>query len=275
MSKLSNSKPMNWESLLIQDRFFLDNLSINESYRSQFHKDQDRVVFSTAFRKLAGKTQVHPLSISDRIHNRLLHSLEVGSVGRSLGVQVGYHIKDDLPDDVSPDDIGVIVQNACLVHDIGNPPFGHAGEYAIQDWTKQNPNFFDVITKEELGDFEHFEGNAQGFRLLIQTENHFNEGGLRLTYPTLASSLKYPWTQNNRPENKKFSVNHSENRQLEDLMFRLGIPKNDKEQYARHPLSYLMEAADDICYALMDLEDAVELNILTFKEVTDIFQAIL
>ncbi|BCE00439.1 deoxyguanosinetriphosphate triphosphohydrolase [Marinicellulosiphila megalodicopiae] len=265
---------MTWKKLLIQERFFLDQDSQNESFRSQFHKDQDRVVFSTAFRKLAGKTQVHPLSTSDRIHNRLLHSLEVGSVGRSLGVQVGFHIKDDLPENISPDDIGVIVQNACYVHDIGNPPFGHAGEYAIQDWTRQHPEFFDMLSANEMDDLKNFEGNAQGFRLLIQTENHFNEGGLRLTYPTLACSLKYPWTYNKKPKNKKFAVYHSEQRQLDTLMFRLGIYKKTNGQYSRYPLSYLMEAADDICYALMDLEDAVTLNILTFKEVADIFQSI-
>lgn len=264
---------MNWHQLLTTERYGHQARELAELGRSHFHKDYDRIVFSGAFRKLGGKTQVHPLAKYDHIHNRLIHSMEVGSVGRSLGIRVAEAIRSQLPKDVQPDDLGIIVQAACLAHDIGNPPFGHAGEYAIQDWFKreQNKALLGGLTALEKRDLQQFEGNAQGFRTIAQTEYHLNNGGLRLSYPTLGASLKYPWTAKNAGPKGKFSCFQSEHRLLQELANKLGLIKTGEAQFARHPLSYLMEAADDICYALIDLEDAVALNILDFAEVEEVF----
>jgi dGTPase len=265
--------PMNWHQLLTTARFGHDAPGPADMGRSHFHKDHDRIVFSGAFRKLGGKTQVHPLAKYNHIHNRLIHSMEVGSVGRSLGIRVAEIIKDQLPEGIEPDDLGIIVQAACLAHDIGNPPFGHAGEYAIQDWFKRADNqiFLSGLTDLEKLDLQSFEGNAQGFRTLAQVEYHLNNGGLRLTFPTLGTSLKYPWTAEQAGANGKFSCFRSEHRFLQELANRLGLIQQPDGRLARHPLSYLMEAADDICYALIDLEDAVELSIIEFVEVEEIF----
>lgn len=263
---------MKWEKLLTTERHGHSALSGTEISRSNFHKDHDRIVFSSAFRKLTGKTQVHPLAINDQIHTRLIHSIEVASVGRSLGLKVGDRLADVMPDWVRPDDIGVIVQAACLAHDIGNPPFGHAGEFAVQDWFKQYSNtwLLDGLSDLQRQDFQKFEGNAQGFRIVSQLEYHLFKGGLRLTYPTLGSLLKYPWTVDEAGSKGKFSCFQSEKDILAQLAGQMGLKKLGDNHYARHPLSYLMEAADDLCYAIIDLEDAVELNILVFDEVEPI-----
>ena len=267
---------MNWESLLTTAREGHDALGPADMGRSHFHKDHDRIVFSGAFRKLGGKTQVHPLAKYDHIHNRLIHSMEVGSVGRSLGIRVAEELKQELPIGIQADDLGTIIQSACLAHDIGNPPFGHAGEYAIQDWFKRDANkhYLAGLTELERLDLQSFEGNAQGFRTVSQIEYHFNNGGLRLTFPTLGASLKYPWTADLAGAKGKFSCFQSELRNLEELANKLGLKRKADGRFARHPLSYLMEAADDICYALIDLEDAVELSIIEFSEVKDIFLSI-
>lgn len=261
---------MHWQQLLSAERHGHPTLAVQELGRSHFHKDHDRIVFSSAFRRLSGKTQVHPLSLNDHVHTRLIHSVEVGSVGRSLGLRVGERIAAQLPPWCQPDDIGVIVQAACLAHDIGNPPFGHAGEYAIQDWFRQQSQLLSPLSEPEQDDLKHWEGNAQGLRLVAQVEQHLFGGGLRLTYPTLASMLKYPWTVQNRSSKGKFACFQSEAQLLHDVAERLGLSNPEQGRWHRHPLSYLMEAADDICYAIIDLEDAVELNILEFSEVRDL-----
>lgn len=259
---------MHWQQLLSTERHA--HSTPQELGRSHFHKDHDRIVFSSAFRRLSGKTQVHPLSLNDHVHTRLIHSVEVGSVGRSLGLRVGERIASELPPWCQPDDIGVIVQAACLAHDIGNPPFGHAGEYAIQDWFRQHEHWLSPLTESQQDDFKHWEGNAQGFRLVAQIEQHLMGGGLRLTFPTLASMLKYPWTVPHRTSKGKFACFQSEAPLLSHVAEQLGLTTLKNHCWARHPLSYLMEAADDICYAIIDLEDAVELNILEYGEVRDV-----
>lgn len=259
---------MHWHQLLSTERY--GHTAPQELGRSHFHKDHDRIVFSSAFRRLSGKTQVHPLSLNDHVHTRLIHSVEVGSVGRSLGLRVGERIANQLPPWCQPDDLGVIVQAACLAHDIGNPPFGHAGEYAIQDWFRRQTHWLAPLSAAEQDDFKHWEGNAQGFRLVAQVEQHLMGGGLRLTFPTLASMLKYPWTVTHRTAKGKFACFQSEAHLLNTVAEQLGLTQATPHLWRRHPLSYLMEAADDICYAIIDLEDAVELNILEFAEVRDV-----
>lgn len=264
---------MNWQLLLSPERLGKTVLSPDELGRSPFHKDYDRVIFSGAFRRLGRKTQVHPVSSNDLIHTRLTHSLEVASVGRSLGILVGELLRDELPHWCLPVDLGVIVQSACLAHDIGNPPFGHSGEDAFRYWFLQaaGKGWFDEMTDSELADFLNFEGNAQGLRILTQLEYHQYEGGMRLTYATLGSYLKYPWTsryaQAEGYKKCKFGCYQSELPLLEQVATKLGLPQVDVERWQRHPLVYLLEVADDICYGLIDLEDGIEMDLLSYEEV--------
>ncbi|MEN6670454.1 deoxyguanosinetriphosphate triphosphohydrolase [Psychrobacter sp. B38] len=258
-----------------------------ETARSHFHKDYDRLVFSHSFRQLNQKTQVHPLTNQLGIHTRLTHSLEVSCIGRSLGMMAAEKLHDTLdnglPTGVSPADVGVIVQAACLAHDIGNPPFGHAGEYAIRDWFRQ-PKPQAILQNLDINaqlDLLAYEGNAQGFRLLVRNEHHPDKDGMRLTCATLGAFMKYPWlaahsndVNNHRISNnvQKFGCFESEASQLEALAATLHLPRSEQHDgFARHPLAYLLEAADDICYALIDLEDGINLNMLTYTEVASIF----
>ncbi len=263
---------MNWSRLLTTQRYGHEDLTPGEAGRSHFHKDHDRIIFSSAFRRLGRKTQVHPFALNDHIHTRLTHSIEVGSVGRSLGIRVGDMLFSDLPDWVTPHDLGMIVQSACLAHDIGNPPFGHAGEYAIRDWfeSRQEAPLLSALTSLEFQDLATFEGNAQGFRVVTRIENHLFQGGLRLTYPTLGALLKYPWGIENISTANKFSAFQSEIEILDALGRDLGLVRGESGRWCRHPLAFLVEAADDICYAILDLEDAVELNLLSFEDVKSI-----
>lgn len=267
------STALDWQTLLTRERLGKPVYSSDELGRSPFHKDHDRIIFSGAFRRLGRKTQVHPVSSNDHIHTRLTHSLEVGCVGRSLGMRVGEMLRDELPAWCAPSDLGVIVQSACLSHDIGNPPFGHSGEDAIRHWFRQaaGRGWLDDMSEAERGDFLSFEGNAQGFRVLTQLEYHQFDGGMRLTYATLGSYLKYPWTARHAEalgyKKHKFGCYQNELPRLEQIAAKLGLPKLDEQRWARHPLVYLMEAADDICYALIDLEDGVEMELLDYAEV--------
>ncbi|MFT5708494.1 MAG: dGTPase [Oceanospirillaceae bacterium] len=264
---------MQWQSLLTPKRYGHEDLP-EELGRSHFHKDHDRIIFSSAFRRLGRKTQVHPLALNDHIHTRLTHSIEVGSIGRTLGIRVGELIKDKLPAWVSPHDLGMIVQSACLAHDIGNPPFGHAGEYAIRDWFKQpaGERLLASLSDAQKCDIQTFEGNAQGFRVVTTIENHLYDGGLRLTYPTLGTLIKYPWLSTQANAKGKFSCYMTELSFMQKLADELGLISLGENSWCRHPLTYLMEAADDICYAILDLEDAMELNILSFARIRPIMQ---
>ncbi|WP_182406714.1 deoxyguanosinetriphosphate triphosphohydrolase [Psychrobacter sp. GP33] len=289
-------KPLNanehWARLFSAQRLGSDKLPPTQnSARSAFHKDYDRLVFSHSFRQLNQKTQVHPLTNRLGIHTRLTHSLEVSCIGRSLGMMAAEKLHDKLegglPDGVTPADVGVIVQAACLAHDIGNPPFGHAGEYAIRDWFlhPERERLLQHLSVEERLDITTYEGNAQGFRLLVNNEHHPDKGGMRLTCATLGAFMKYPWRaiHSNATQNKelqsntqKFGCFSSEAAQLEQLAVCLHLPRSlQHEGYARHPLAYLLEAADDICYALIDLEDGVHLNMLNYDEVAAILQTLI
>jgi len=252
-----------------------------ELARSPFHKDYDRIIFSHSFRQLNRKTQVHPLTQHDGIHTRLTHSLEVSCIGRSLGMLAAEKIKDNLPAWISPADVGAIIQAACLAHDIGNPPFGHAGEYAIREWfdDASHTDFLNNLSPEQEADVRQFEGNAQGLRLLTKIDYHPNDGGMRLTYATLGAYLKYPWLSQtidptgNTPASRrpKFGCYQSEKEVLQEIAEHLGLIQLGDYHYCRHPLTYLLEAADDICYALIDLEDGISLNMLSYAEVEPVF----
>lgn len=262
----------------------------DECIRSPFNRDYDRIIFSQSFRKLSGKTQVHPLTDNDTIHNRLTHSLETASVGRSLGLILGNFLSNNkndeysLPEGISALDIATIVQSACLAHDLGNPPFGHAGEYAISNWFKeffgkQKIEDIDNIHKRE---FESFDGNGQGFRIVCKLENNFGHGGMNLTASTLAAMIKYPYNSNIAQYNDKTSVFFSERNKFYKIWDHLELiyekeedDKKKKKYYLRHPLSYLMEAADDICYAFLDIVDAIELKIIKLVDIIDLYRSII
>lgn len=264
---------MQWDKLLTSKRLGIKD-SDGDGIRTEYYRDYDRIVFSASFRRLARKTQVHPLSFNDHIHNRLTHSVEVSSVGRSLGLAVGLKIKDKLPSDITAVDFASIIQAACVAHDIGNPPFGHAGEYAVRQWFTENMGLLDdSLTEAQKSDLKSFEGNAQGFRIVSQLENHYKDGGLRLTFATLGALIKYPWESSHKltTEKDKFNVFQSEVSIFNDVVEALGLLKLEGGEYARHPLAYLMEAADDICYKILDIEDALELNLLRMDDVTPIF----
>jgi len=260
---------MEWYQILSTKRFGRENDDGKlTGGRTAFESDIDRILFSGSFRRLGRKTQVHPLVANDHIHTRLTHSLEVSSVGRALGKALGAKIVKELPAGISESDLATIVQAACLAHDIGNPPFGHAGESAMADWFEQNgPKLFENLSPDYKHDIIGFDGNAQGFRVLTQTENHLFEGGLQLTYATLGSFLKYPWSSHSRK--RKFGSFISELPNLQRIADELGLASTSEFHWCRHPLAYLVEAADDICYAVIDLEDAVELRILQFEAVRD------
>ncbi len=272
-----------WGKLLFIGRYENRSASFSKD-RSPFQIDIDRITFSSSFRRLGQKTQVHLLTKNDDVHTRLSHSLEVACVGRSLGVKVGYWLEEQrtLPDGIKPEHIGEIVQAACLAHDIGNPPFGHAAEEAIKEY------FVDLfesgnkiqINEEQKRDLTKFDGNAMAFRVLTHKEFYESNGGMRLTYPTLGAVLKYPWTSN-ATEKSKFSCFQTELKALHDVaeklkMRRLDSGKRDNTvKYARHPLAYLVEAADDICYKILDLEDAVTIGLLPANLIINKFRPIL
>lgn len=245
-----------------------------DALRTDFHIDYDRVVFSSAFRRLGRKTQVHPFAEHDHTHNRLTHSVEVASVGRSLGNRVGMMMRAGglLPQGNTPSDIGAVVQVACLAHDLGNPPFGHTGEDALRDWFR-NPahaRYLETLSEAERNDVQTYEGNAHSLRILASLEMYRNKGGMRLTAATIGTLLKYPWTTLDERGRKKFNIYQTELPFMRRVADELGLIEQGSDRWARHPLSYLMEAADDICYALLDLEDAVEIGLLGDAEVESI-----
>jgi dGTPase len=237
--------------------------------RTDFQRDFDRLIFSSPFRRLQNKTQVFPLPGSIFVHNRLTHSLEVSCVGRSLGNNAGKALaKKYGENEASFQEIGSIVAAACLAHDMGNPPFGHSGERAISAYfTEGNGKILKEKIMSEGGrfdDFVHFEGNANALRLLTHQFVGRRRGGFAMTYSTLASIIKYPYASTFSGEKGKFGFFQSEESTYNKIKEELGIITNpfDNRRYARHPLVYLVEAADDICYQIMDIEDATKLHIL-------------
>ncbi len=276
---------MNWKNLLSTQRFRTKNGEIiptvtpstqegADALRTDFHIDYDRVVFSGAFRRLGRKTQVHPLAEHDLTHNRLTHSVEVASVGRSIGNRVGVMLQAGgfLPENNTPSDIGAIVQVACLAHDLGNPPFGHTGEDALRDWFRnpKNQPFLQTLNDAERNDIQTYEGNAHSLRITASLEMYPDTGGMRLTSAAIGALLKYPWTTQHPNGRKKFNIYQTELPFIRRVANELGLIESGKDCWVRHPLSYLMEAADDICYALLDLEDAVELDLLSDAEIESV-----
>jgi dGTPase len=270
---------MNWEQLLSLKRFGDTHKRLRKEQdetRLGFEVDYDRIIFSSEFRSLQDKTQVVPLSKTDFVHTRLTHSLEVSVVGRSLGRKVGQkllekhpHLKD--AHGYQMNDFGAIVAAAALAHDIGNPPFGHSGEKAIGEFFKSGNgrHFEDQLTKKQYQDLCDFEGNANGLKILTESRQG-RIGGLRLSYATLGAFTKYP--KESLPKkptthiaDKKYGFFQNEKETFKDIANELGLIKrgsNDDVSYCRHPLVYLVEAADDICYTIIDFEDGINLGLI-------------
>ncbi len=270
---------MNWDQLLSAKRLGLENREFKntDEIRSQFQRDYDRIIFSSPFRRLQNKTQVFPLPGSVFVHNRLTHSLEVASVGRSIANLVAQELRKrtDIQNKEILNELGSIVSAACLAHDMGNPPFGHAGEVAISKYFSEGngKRLKTVVTEEEWNDLTNFEGNANALRLLTHQFKGRRDGGFALTYSTLATLIKYPYgTDAMLQGKKKFGYFQAEKETFLKIANELGLKKmsDDPIVFARHPLVYLVEAADDICYETMDIEDAHKLKILDTQTTFDL-----
>lgn len=268
---------MDWNQLICDTRLGLENYTdAKGGVRSEFERDYDRLVFSSPFRRLQNKTQVFPLPGSIFVHNRLTHSLEVSCVGRSLANEISRLLQERCTPGSSCHKrlgkIGEIVAAACLAHDLGNPPFGHSGEKTIGAFFSEGKGMFlkDKFNTRQWNDLTHFEGNANSFRSLVHQFHGRRPGGFAMTYSTLASIVKYPYSSSNAGSKGKFGFFTTELADYEKIAGTLGIIKLGDELYCRHPLVYVVEAADDICYQVMDIEDAHKLKILNDSETTDI-----
>ncbi len=269
---------MDWIQLLSDRRRGENAVFETSRSRSRFEQDYDRIIFSYPFRMLQDKTQVFPLPKQDFVHTRLTHSLEVASVGRSLGKLCGEQVLANNRElgaaGIESTDFGAIVSAAALMHDLGNPPFGHAGENAISEFFRK-PAYNDLIkphvTEKEWSDLTNFEGNAQGFRLV----NMQNFQGLKLTYATLGAFTKYPresiiaGVDKSRKSQKKYGFLQSNKAMFSELADEVGLIKLSAPKdaaWCRHPLAFLVEAADDICYNIIDLEDGTNLGLVALAE---------
>jgi dGTPase len=288
---------MNWDTLLSSDRFCASKYEETDfDARSEYQRDIDRIVFCSAFRRLQDKTQVMPMPQSDFVRSRLTHSIEVASIGRSLGNLVGKYVidKEEL-DAITKDDFGNIVAAACLAHDIGNPPFGHTGEKAIGKFFniffQQNKDIANKLSTAERNDFLEFEGNAQGLRILSNDHPSNRPGGLRLTYATLGAFCKYPkgsvetdfnelgLQESDRKSQSKYGFFQEERIAFNTIantlkLLPLSKAECDNSSWCRHPLSFLMEAADTLTYSIIDFEDGHKLGFITTQDAEDILYPI-
>lgn len=278
---------MNWNKLLSAQRLGQkpkENIDKDQE-RTQFQRDYDRIIFSSPFRRLQNKTQVFPLPGSVFVHNRLTHSLEVSSVGRSLGTLLSAKLKqmEEYKNNVFIDEIGNIIGAACLAHDLGNPAFGHSGEKAIsQYFLDHEATYKPNLNDQQWNDIVQFEGNANAFRILSHNFYGRPESQFALTYSTLATLIKYPCTSLSAGNNaivylKKYGFFEPEESTFHEIANHLGLLQlNEKPSiYYRHPLSFLLEAADDICYNVIDIEDAHRLNIFSLEKVYELLLPLL
>jgi dGTPase len=271
---------MDWKQLISNKRLGQEHRHTERhDDRTEFKRDYDRLIFSAPFRRLQNKTQVFPLPGSIFVHNRLTHSLEVASVGMSLGNDVSQRLIHEKRPELKGsmfEQIGQIVSTACLAHDLGNPPFGHSGEKAIQTFFSEGAGstLKSQVSTEFWDDITHFEGNANAFRLLTHQFKGRRSGGFVMTYSTLASIVKYPYASSAAGRKGKFGFFQTEQEYFQRIADEMGIICQSKVdeplKYARHPLVYLVEAADDICYEIMDIEDAHKLKILSYQETEEL-----
>ncbi|TBX69620.1 dNTP triphosphohydrolase [Flavobacterium silvisoli] len=290
---------LDWNKLITSKRLGTTAPNLQADARNEFERDVDRIIFSSAFRRLQDKTQVFPIPKSDFIHSRLTHSIEVASVGRSLGKLIGKFIlktegliKDaHTGEDINPETFSNIIAAACMCHDIGNPPFGHSGEDAFRNYFENYQNnsskdLFERLSNSEKEDFLRFEGNAEGFRILTNDHPSGYPGGLKMTYTTLAAFSKYTceagklelnklgYSVNKRRSSKKVGVFQEEKRIFNEIAVELELLKLSNKQiyFCRHPLSFILEAADNISYQVMDLEDGHKLGLISTNEVVELLK---
>ena len=275
----------------INEIFSSQRLGINHTKdtRSEYQRDFDRIIFSSAFRRLQNKTQVFPLPGSVFVHNRLTHSLEVASVGRSLGSLAGEFIVDRFKEVLKPESLDFyqhnlynVISSACLCHDIGNPAFGHSGEDAIASYFERNEESLKSrFSEKEWTDFVHFEGNANAIRILTHKQNGKSESSLSLTFATMAAIAKYPCESTARNKKflhrKKFGFFQSEKENFEKIASTTHMIQDGEDPiiYKRHPFVWLVEAADDICYNIIDLEDSHRLGIIDHDKCKDLMMSLI
>ncbi len=268
---------MDWPSLLCSEH--LRRATPPKPFElSEFKEDQDAICFSQPFRRLQAKTQVHPLPDNDHVRTRLLHTIEVALIGQALGSMIGAEILKRHPLPINNDAFAEVVKAACLGHDIGHPPFGHAGDYAIRDWfIHKLPEVLKKrLSDAQLKDLEQWEGNAQTFRILTQIENARENGGLQLTYATLGAGMKYPWGVDAvRNTKRKFGYFQSEATYAAEIADKLGLLPDKDGGWCRHPLAYVVEAADDICYSIIDLEDGIVMGSFDFRQFEELLKPFL
>ncbi len=272
---------MQWPQLLNPQRLGKFQPEDLRLARTPFQRDFDRLIFSAAFRRLKDKTQVFSLSQNDYVRTRLIHSLEVASVGRSLGRIVGEQVVAEQRLAITATDVGDIVAAACIAHDIGNPPFGHSGEDALRSgfavWQQRHPHL-DLTAAQRL-DLEQFEGNAQGLRVLCRLEIPHRRGSLQLTCPTIAAFTKYPRASDvpvtAGRSTQKYGFFQADQQLFAEVATAVGLlPGATGVSWCRHPLTFLVEAADDICYSIVDIEDGYQMGFLTFPEVVALLNPI-
>ncbi len=249
---------MTWERLLASARLRGGAATPSSEPRNEFERDYDRILFSEPFRRLMDKTQVFPMPENDHVHNRLIHSLEVASVGRSMGRLVGRAMTPD-----RSAELGDVVASACLMHDLGNPPFGHAGEDAIASWFARDAcqPLLAGLSEGERADLRSFEGNAQSFRTVARLSMYGEDGGMRLTHAVLAAAAKYPCGSLHTAY-KKFNYFEADAEPFAEVARGVGLIERGPGAWARHPLAFLVEAADDLCYHVMDFEDGTILGLI-------------
>ncbi len=280
---------MNWNTLFSEARIGdKDPKRVSSPDRTNFERDFDRVVFSSAFRRLQDKTQVIPLPESDFVHSRLTHSLEVSCVARSLGKIAGKTIIERYKlNDLHASDFGAVCATAALAHDIGNPPFGHSGETSISNYfANGNGQRFEkeINDANKWSDFTNFEGNANGFKILTNY-NESSGGNANLTYTTLAAFTKYPTRSNKldihadlfkgKVSQKKYGYFQSESEIFQKLFTHLEIDALTDYSFLRHPLAYLVEAADDICYRIIDFEDGIRIGLIDFRTGEELLKSVI
>jgi dGTPase len=276
---------MDWNRLLSRKRLGTDD-SNPRAGRPDYQRDSDKIVFSSAFRRLQDKMQVHG-SAGIRARNRLTHSLETSRIGRSLGMQAGDFLaqRSLLPDGFSPSDIADTVEAGCLAHDIGSTPWGHAGEATLQDWFRTNPvgqRLLEPLTEAERADFLRFEGNAQGFRLITRGPSGRTGDGLKLTFTTLAGIVKYPRPAHlalgygtERASARKSNFFLGDRELYARVAEELGLVELASDCWVRHPLAFLVEAADSMTYLIVDIEDAWHMGFLAYDEAVSMYRLLL
>ncbi len=281
---------MDWQKLLSSKRIIIPSEFHREAVpdaRSEFERDFSRILYSNAFRRLHNKTQLFPMPANDHVHSRLTHSLEVSDVGWALGRLCGQRIIEKYPIlrnvDIQATDFGNIVASACLAHDIGNPPFGHKGEDAIASFFRsvEAINYVNLLSDHQTADLQGFEGNAQGLRIISRISERVNRGGMRLTAATVGAFSKYPQCSTSvKPEatetkvDRKFGIFSTELDYFREVANELGLIELETNSWCRHPLAFLMEAADDICYNILDLEDGFILKLVSYESFRDVIQPI-